>query len=119
MEEHGQFCDVCIVCAMYEEAQAVLDEFSMRCNVSFTKAFSRRDRYEYRRTTIRNIHNEPLTVLVTWPSDRGPVQTGLDLEPFLDEFRPRFAGRLRNQLLLRIAIHSLPPLRNSSEVVGV
>ncbi len=92
MEEHGQFCDVCIVCAMYEEAQAVLDEFSMRCNVSFTKAFSRRDRYEYRRTTIRNIHNEPLTMLVTWPSDRGPVQTGLDLKPFLDEFRPRFAA---------------------------
>jgi hypothetical protein len=77
---------------MYEEAQAVLDEFSARCNVSFTKAFSRHDRYEYRHTTIQNIHYEPLTVLVTWPSDRGLVQMGLDLKPFLDEFRPRFAA---------------------------
>ena len=92
MEEHDQSFDVCIFCAMYEEARAVLDEFSTRCNVSFTKAFSRRDHYEYRHTTIQNAHHEPLTVLVTWPSDRGPVQTGMDLKPFLDEFRPRFAA---------------------------
>src|SRR5947209_8623943 len=92
MEEHDSSFDVCIFCAMYEEAEAVLNEFSTRCNVSFAKAFSRRDRYEYRHTTIQNAQREPLTVLVTWPSDRGPVQTGLDLKPFLDEFRPRFAA---------------------------
>ncbi len=29
---------------------------------------------------------------MTWPSDRGPVQTGLDLSLILQEFRPRFAA---------------------------
>ncbi len=90
MEEHDRLFDVCIVCAMYEEAEAVLDEFSVRCKVSFASDFSHIDRYHYRHTTITNTQGEPLTVLVTWPSDHGPVQTGLDLKPFLHEFRPRF-----------------------------
>jgi nucleoside phosphorylase len=90
MEIHTQPFDICIVCALYEEAEAVLDEFSTRCSVSFTKEFSGMDRYAYQHTTIQNKLEEPLTVLVTWLSDIGPSQTGLDLKPFLHEFRPRF-----------------------------
>ncbi len=65
MEERSQSFDICIVCALYEEARAVLDEFSTRCSVSFTEAFSRVDQYAYRQTTIENKYGEPLTVLVT------------------------------------------------------
>ena len=92
MEEHSHVFDICIVCAMYEEAEAVLHEFSSRCSVSFESAFSQMSRYAYRYATIRNTRNEPLSVLVTWPADRGPVQTGLDLSLILQEFRPRFAA---------------------------
>ena len=92
MQEQHQPFDICIVCALYEEAQAVLNEFSTRCGVSFTKAFSSLDHYEYRHTAIHNIYGELLTVLVTWLSDSGPTQTGLDLKPFLLEFRPRFVA---------------------------
>jgi tetratricopeptide (TPR) repeat protein/nucleoside phosphorylase len=92
MEKRAQLFDVCIVCALYEEAEAVLNEFSTRCNVSFSKEFSGLDRYEYRYTSIPNNRGEPLTVLVTWLSDSGPAQTGLDLKPFLHEFRPRFVA---------------------------
>lgn len=92
MEGHSQVFDICIVCAMYEEAKAVLNEFSARCNVSFESAFSQMSRYTYRYTTIQNKRKELLSVLVTWPADRGPVQTGLDLSLILQEFRPRFAA---------------------------
>ena len=92
MENRAQSFDVCIVCALYEEAEAVLDEFSTRCHVSFLEEFSSMDRYEYRYTSILNNRGEPLTILVTWLSDSGPTQTGLDLKPFLHEFRPRFVA---------------------------
>jgi len=84
--------DVCIVCALYEEAKAVLEEIAARCTVSFAPAFSRIDSYEYRYTTIHNTKGEPLTVLVTWLADSGPVRTSLDLKPLLQEFHPRFAA---------------------------
>lgn len=90
MEKRAQLFDVCVVCALYEEA--VLNEFSRRCKVSFDKKFSGTDLYEYRYTTIQNNRGEPLTVLVTWLADNGPVRTGLHLKPFLQEFHPRFAA---------------------------
>ena len=92
MEKRTQSFDICIVCALYEESKAVLNEFSTRCNVSFTKEFSGMDRYAYQHTTIWNKRGEPLTILVTWLSDSGPTQTGLDLKPFLHEFHPRFVA---------------------------
>jgi len=59
MERHIQPFDICIVCALYEEAEAVLNEFSTRCGVSFTKEFSRLDRYVYHHTVILNTQKEP------------------------------------------------------------
>ncbi|HEU5227557.1 MAG TPA: TIR domain-containing protein [Ktedonobacteraceae bacterium] len=92
MEKQPRLFDVCIVCALYEEASALIDEFQLHYAVSFTKAFSRLDQYEYRWSTIQNHCGEPLTVLVSWLPESGPVRTGLDLRPFLEEFRPRFAA---------------------------
>jgi len=92
MEKHAKLFDVCIVCALYEEAKAVINEFSTRCNVTFTQEFTGLDRYEYQYASILNKRGEHLTVLVTWLSESGPTQTGLDLKPFLHEFHPRFVA---------------------------
>ncbi len=92
MEEDPQSFDICIVCALYEEASAVIDEFSTRCGVTFTRAFRSLNRLEYRHATIRNRSGEPLTVFVTWLSDMGPIRTALDLGPLWHEIRPRFVA---------------------------
>src|SRR5579859_524633 len=92
MEKDTKTFDICIVCALYEEAEAVINEFSAYCHVTFRKAFSGMDRYVYHHTTIRNNRGESLSVLVAWLSESGPTQTGLDLKPFLHEFRPRFVA---------------------------
>jgi len=92
MEEGGRFFDICIFCALHQEAAALLAEFEARCQVSFTRGFSRRTRYVYYSATIHNQRAEPLSVLVSWPSHHGPVQTAIDLVRLLDEFRPRFAA---------------------------
>lgn len=92
MEEQSHFFDICIVCALYEEASAVLDEFSTRCGVTFTKAFRNLNQLEYRHATIQNRRDEPLTVFVTWLSGMGPIRTALDLKPLLHEIRPRFVA---------------------------
>ncbi len=92
MQESGPWFDICIVCALAVEARAVIDEFSTHCGVSFSSAFTRANRYQYRYTTIRNNSGEPLTVLVIWLSGMGSEHTGLDLKSLLQEFRPRFAA---------------------------
>ena len=92
MEAHQQPFDVCIVCALAEEASAVIEEFSTRCKVSFSKAFSPVNQHEYRHTTIQNNYGELLTIFVTWLADMGPMRMALDLKPLLQEFRPRFAA---------------------------
>jgi nucleoside phosphorylase len=92
MAGNSQSFDVCIVCALYEEARAVLDEIAARCTVSFAQGFTGFDSYEYWYTTIQNNKGEPLTLFVTWLADSGPVRTSLDLKPLLQEFRPRFAA---------------------------
>ncbi len=92
MPSKTQQFDICILCALYEEAKAVIEEFSIRCNVQFETAFTGFDHYEYLYTTIQNNQNEPLRVLVTWLSDSGPVQTGPYFKSLLQEFHPQFAA---------------------------
>lgn len=92
MVERPQLFDVCIVCALYEEASKLIDEFQARCGIAFVTAFSSLNQYEHRWATIQNHRGEPLTVLVSWLSASGPVRAGLDLKPLLQEFQPRFAA---------------------------
>jgi nucleoside phosphorylase len=92
MAERPQSFDICIICALYEEATAVIDEFQSRCAISFSKAFSQLYRYEYRWSVMQNSSGESLTILVTWLSNNGPVSTASDLWPLLHEFHPRFAA---------------------------
>ncbi len=91
MEEHGQWFDICIVCALAAEARAVVDEFSHRGNnVHFQHAFSNRNGYEYQHAVLNNNGNEPLTVLITCMPFTGPVETVNSVRSLLEEFRPRF-----------------------------
>ncbi len=90
MKEQPQLFDICIVCALYEEASAVIEEFSRRCHVSFTKAYHGLDRYEYQYTTMQNTSREPLTVLVTWLPEMGPPAMAQEIKSFVQQFHPRF-----------------------------
>jgi tetratricopeptide (TPR) repeat protein/nucleoside phosphorylase len=92
MKDENQSFDICIVCALYEEASAVIDEFETRCGVSFARAFRALNQLEYRHTTIQNQRGESLTVFVTWLSRMGPQRAALDLAPLLHEIHPRFVA---------------------------
>lgn len=92
MEERLQAFDICILCALYEEASAVIEEFATRCNVTFTQAFRGLNRLEYRHAMIQNQHGEFLTIFVTWLSDTGPIRTALDIKPLLQKINPRFVA---------------------------
>jgi len=87
-----QSFDICIVCALAEEARMVINEFSDRCNVQFEQAFSRGNAYEYQYATIKNNKGEPLTVLITWMPFTGPIETVNSVRSLLEEFRPRFVA---------------------------
>ena len=88
----GSYFDVCIFCAMAEEAEAVIKVFSRQCKVRFEQAFSRRTNREYRHAIIRNNKGESLSIHVSWPLKFGPLEAGLQLKPVLEEFQPRFAA---------------------------
>jgi nucleoside phosphorylase len=92
MQEQPRSFDICILCALYEEASAVIDEFETRCGVSFTRAFRSLNQLEYRHTTIQNQRGESLTIFVTWLSRMGAQGTALDLAPLLHEIHPRFVA---------------------------
>ncbi|HVB24872.1 MAG TPA: hypothetical protein VNG51_23245 [Ktedonobacteraceae bacterium] len=92
MISNEHYFDVCIVCALAEEAQAVLEVISRRCRVKFKKGFSARHNSEYRYTTIRNNMGEPVTIHISWLPDKGSLETALHFKPILEEFRPRFVA---------------------------
>ncbi|HCJ34436.1 MAG TPA: hypothetical protein DHV65_09090, partial [Ktedonobacter sp.] len=60
MTKNNRFFDVCIMCALAEEAKAVLEVISRRCGVSFEQGYSTSDNYEYRYTMIQNNKGESL-----------------------------------------------------------
>src|SRR5690348_8923828 len=84
--------DVCIVCAMAEEARTLMDVIARKCNATFLRAFSARTKREYYHTVIENIDGEPLSIHVSWQPGYGPIEAGLHLKPILEEFRPCFAA---------------------------
>src|SRR6266487_392879 len=92
MKDENRSFDICIVCALYEEARSVIDEFETRCGVSFTRAFRVLNQLEYRHTTIQNQRGECLTIFVTWLSRMGPQRAALDLAPLWHEIHPRFVA---------------------------
>lgn len=87
-----QSFDICIVCALAEEAKVVINEFSGRCKVDFKQAFSKINGYEYQHATINNNRGEPLTALIIWMPFTGPIETVNSVRSLLEEFHPRFVA---------------------------
>jgi len=91
MEEQSPVFDICILCALSEEAEAVCNEFEKRCQqVSFQSAFTKKRKYPYWHAAFKNLREEPLTILVMAMPFTGPVETPIFAQTLLDEFRPRF-----------------------------
>ena len=92
MRQKHNYFDICIFCALPEEADAVEEAVKRRYQVSFQQGFSQIDKYEYHFTTIQNKKQEMLTLLLSWPPSKGLVETAVHIKSLLQEFHPRFAA---------------------------
>lgn len=83
--------DVCIICALAEEARAFISAATDYFGAQFAQGFSHRN-YEYRYTTIQNSRGKLLTLHISWLPRFGPLETALHLSSVLSEFKPRFTA---------------------------
>lgn len=96
---HQQF-DICILCALPEEAERLKEAFEEASTnifkdqslIKFQPGYSRNLRRDYSYAVITNRVGEQLSVLVTWQADNGPMETGLQAQQLFEEFQPRFAA---------------------------
>ncbi|HEY1352142.1 MAG TPA: TIR domain-containing protein [Ktedonobacteraceae bacterium] len=84
--------DICILCALAEEAEGFKEAVSEELGVTFWRAYHERLRRDYDYTLIHNAEGEELGVLVAWLPQMGSLETGMQLQPLLKEFQPRFAA---------------------------
>jgi nucleoside phosphorylase len=91
MEQSPQSFDVCIVCALPEEARAFLEVVQQQCEVAFEKRISTQYKYDYQLATIKNDKDEPLNLHVSWLPRYGPQEMTLHLSRVLEECQPRIA----------------------------
>lgn len=87
----GPAFDVCVICALPEEAKALMHVFAERFGTDFARDFGA-DNREFRKAVIRNDMNEKLKIHVSCPPRFGPVEAGIHCKAVLDEFKPRFAA---------------------------
>jgi tetratricopeptide (TPR) repeat protein/nucleoside phosphorylase len=92
MEEAAQLYDVCIVCALPEEARAFLEVVQRQCDNPPEEGISPRYHYSYRFATIKNDKDEPLNLHLSWLPRYGPQEMTLHLSRVLEEYQPRMAG---------------------------
>ncbi len=91
MADEIQQFDVCVVCAMPEEARAFLEVVQEQCTVAFQKHISAQYKYDYQSATIKNDKDEPLNLHVSWLPRYGPTEIALHLPHVLEEYQPRIA----------------------------
>jgi nucleoside phosphorylase len=84
--------DVCVVCALAEEAQAFIQVATQQYGVEFEKVFDKRLDLDYYYVRFPNSQGELLTLQVSWLPTYGPIETSLHLKLFLATFRPLFAA---------------------------
>lgn len=92
MASDSSLFDVCVICALEEEARAAIDVFSKEYSVEFQAGFSRQLRREYRYAEVSNGHGETIRVHLSWLPDYGPIQTAIHVQSVLAEIKPRFAA---------------------------
>lgn len=86
-----QHFDICVICALGEEAEAFREEAVRQYGLTFQQEMSPRS-YRYYRTTILNTGGEPLTLHLSWLPKHGPVEAGLHIKAVMEEFGPYFAA---------------------------
>lgn len=91
MEKHPQLFDVCIVCALPEEARAFLEVIQQQCEGAVDEYISPRHHYSYRFATLKNDKDELLSLHISWLPRYGPQEMTLHLSHVLEECRPRIA----------------------------
>ncbi|BDI28609.1 hypothetical protein CCAX7_006600 [Capsulimonas corticalis] len=86
-------CDVWIVCALAEEAEATTKVIAEQCGVQFTDDYAKQNnKRQYKWTIIKNDVGESLNVRVSWAPGAGPQEMGLHLQALLNEMPARFVG---------------------------
>ena len=86
-----QLFDVCVVCALPEEARAFLEVLQQHGEGALEEHVSSRYQYSYRFATIKNDKGEPLNLHVSWLPRYGPQEMTLHLSRVLEECQPRIA----------------------------
>ena len=91
MSNEVTYVDVCVVCAMADEAQAFLEAATDHCHSAWEQRTSPHHGYYYRFTTLQNMSGETLALHVSWLPRYGPQEMTTHLQWVLEEYRPRFA----------------------------
>jgi nucleoside phosphorylase len=89
--DHGKVCDVCICCALWDEAKAVRDIFSELGRTGFEEDFTIK-KVKYLKGSIQNDLGEALFVHLCWLPEMGPGRAAAHFPEFFSEFNPRFVG---------------------------
>jgi nucleoside phosphorylase len=88
-EKYPKSFDVCVVCALSEEARAFLEVVQQQCKVTFEERISPRYYYSYRFTVLKNNKDELLSLHISWLPRYGPQEMILHLSRILEECQPR------------------------------
>jgi nucleoside phosphorylase len=83
--------DVCLVCALPEEARALLEVIQPHCEKPIEERVSSRHHYSFRFATIKNSRDESLNLHISWLPRYGPQEMTLHLSRVLDDCQPRIA----------------------------
>src|SRR5579872_633812 len=83
--------DVCVVCALPEEAKAFRNVVTQQYGVPFQQGTSQQN-WTYLYTTIQNDHNEPLKIMLSWLPRYSSLETALLMQSLLGEFKPGFVA---------------------------
>jgi hypothetical protein len=74
MEKHPQSFDVCIVCALPEEARAFLEVVRQQGQSVVEERISPGYYYSYRFATLKRDKDEPLNLHISWLPRYGPQE---------------------------------------------
>src|SRR2546430_1471739 len=91
MEKPLQSFDVCVACALPEEARAFLEVVQQQCEDTLEERISPRYQYSYRFTTLKNDKEEPLKPPCSWAPRYGTEEMVPPPSRVLEECQPRIA----------------------------
>jgi hypothetical protein len=91
MEKHAHSFDVCVVCALPEEARAFLEVVWPQCESVIEERSSPGYHYSYRFATLKRDKDESLNLHISWLPRYGPQEMTLHLSRVLEECQPRIA----------------------------